>query len=202
MPDGFPGHVLIQTIEETGEDGKIRERYVLHKDYRREYSEVFRWFVKRIVGAIGPKDREFKKKVYRNKLSEFCSVSDEAFALVLLFNEYSSWTTPTDRVNKQRKRKRFTDSASGRKEGWSIEGRTLFCNICVEIRKRREEAVSKDVENELRQAFVEEGGRNSEENEERENRRAQRRKRESEFNMDDAIDKSSAIYLMMSSSND
>ena len=48
-------------------------------------SKAFRWFMKHFVGAIGPKDQEFKKKVYRNKkLSKFCSMNNEAFALVLI----------------------------------------------------------------------------------------------------------------------
>ena len=69
-----------------------------------------------VIGAIGPKDQEFEKNVYRNKLSKFCNVSNKALALVvLMFNKDDSWTKPNNTLEKQRKRKWFTDSALGRK---------------------------------------------------------------------------------------
>eukprot|EP00536_Pseudo-nitzschia_multiseries_P016374 jgi/Psemu1/45981/gm1.45981_g len=103
IPDSFPGVVL---ITDTGNKKSLE----------------FQYFMKRILGAVSPKQTDFKRKLFRTTVSNIFTQSNEAFALIFLYNNYGSWLNTTKGT---RKRKKFTDSKLGNMEGWSDGGQDL-----------------------------------------------------------------------------
>ena len=63
----------------------------LSPHYRRQQSEEFKYFYNRILSAINPQIMMWDKVKGLEPLSEIFSVTDEAFALVMLFNELHCW---------------------------------------------------------------------------------------------------------------
>ena len=193
IPSSFPGKIL---IEDRGEEHTPETRFKLHKDYRGENvpSEEFMYFVKRILSAVRPSFTKFKTHKHEKKLSEIFTPSDEAFALVMLLNEYNCWMNPdrTNTKNGKKKRKKFTDPSSGKKMGYSLEGRKLYAVLVREITKRRATEASQALEELVLQEFERE--HSGEAHGERESNNARRMKRqklaadEKKFNIDDFID--------------
>ena len=102
----------------------------MHEDYRQKNSPEFKYFMKRILGAVSPKQTDFKRKSVRMTISNIFTPSDEAFALLFLYNDYDSWINTTKGT---RLRKKFTDGKSGNKEGWSNEGQDLYEYLVSEL---------------------------------------------------------------------
>jgi hypothetical protein len=73
------------------------------------------------------------------------SVSDEAFMLLVLENQYELWReSETTRVG----RGKYTENAPNKKFcGWSNEGMRRFNNLLAEVRTNRGKQYSKEVEN-------------------------------------------------------
>ena len=148
VPLKFPQDVYIQ---EVGDVSNQNSKYSLPYDYRRgtEPSQGFLYFLERIVAAISPKTTNFKRGQTRIQISKIFTVSDEAFALLFLFNEYDGWkariqnsldyesydTSDSEDIKKTRMKKRFTDSKIGSREGWSYEGRKLYLFLFKEVEK-------------------------------------------------------------------
>eukprot|EP00536_Pseudo-nitzschia_multiseries_P003287 jgi/Psemu1/7368/gm1.7368_g len=107
-------------------------RYQLHKDYQRKNSLELQYFMERILGAVSPKQTDFKRKSLRTTISNIFTPSDEAFALLFLYKDDNLWLNITKGT---RSRKKFTDSKSGNKEGWSDKGQDLYQYILSEIEK-------------------------------------------------------------------
>ena len=84
IPDSFPGAVVINIKKD--ENGNY-----LSPHYRRQQSEEFKYFYNRILSAINPQITMWDKVKGLEPLSEIFSVTDEAFALVMLFNELHCW---------------------------------------------------------------------------------------------------------------
>ena len=125
---------------------------------------------------MSPKHTEFKRRRHKEKLKSIFTATDEAFALLFLYNDYESWNNSG---SGKKTRKRFTDSRIGNKEGWSYEGRMLFGKLVEEVKKRREEEASAEIEQELRAAYRRENG------DDRDDRLNKKRKlREMEKNFD------------------
>ena len=59
-------------------------------------------------------------------LSEMFTVSDKAFGLLMLLNEFDSWKAKANEESTGAKAgcttKRFVDGRSGNKEGWNVAG--------------------------------------------------------------------------------
>ena len=109
----------------------------------------FFYFVTRIL----PTTSTVKRGVHL--MSDMYTVLDEAFALVMLYNEYDRWKeqleieqNPTlEFAHKEKKKKRFCDPKSGRSEGWTNEGRKLLNSICRELKQlKANQETGKDVE--------------------------------------------------------
>ena len=113
-----------------------------------------------MVDACNPSKNTFHYEKWKKTISNiFLTSSDEALALLVLYNElHHQWkadvkkmqkksvfgeienTTATQQgdktqQNKKRKksskeRKGFTDACSGSKEGWLMKGRTLHQDLC------------------------------------------------------------------------
>eukprot|EP00536_Pseudo-nitzschia_multiseries_P012281 jgi/Psemu1/31572/gm1.31572_g len=147
----FPATVLITENENVNSE----HRYKLHKDYRCKNSPEFQYFVKRILGAVLT---DVKRKLFQTTLSNIFTPSNEALALLFLYNDYDLWINTTKGT---RKRKKFIGSKPGNKEGWSTQGQILYRYILNEIEKQREEQQSKDLEIELPKTYQQQNGKHT-----------------------------------------
>lgn len=150
------------------------EDELLHRQYRRYDSaenEEFLYFLTRVLPAVNAKAKsEFENKKSIRLISDIYTTSDEAFALLVLYNEAHVWKqqynfeaqriNDTTNGNKKwkspRYAKRFCDAKSGNKQGWSEEGQNVFNALCREVDRRRAEPASKDLEEKIRAKFVRE----------------------------------------------
>jgi hypothetical protein len=136
-------------------------------DFCRGREEVsFGCFLKRFVPAIVAKNK-FKYRLYspREQAIPMCTVSDEAFTLLLLENNYDRWTdiyknrleeptvVETDDNATMEKRKRkwesdvspkytdggiiYTDKRKMTHRGWNEEGICRFNALCMLVQKDR-----------------------------------------------------------------
>ena len=86
-------------------------------------------------------------------VSEIFTVTDEAFVLFVLFNEYKNWVKQKVDVREGKKgrelvkEKKFC-SASGKKQAWSERGLNFFYKLVGEVQRRRDE--TKKLEEEMR----------------------------------------------------
>ena len=106
----------------------------------------------RIMPALAPSRNKYKKNKGTKKLSEIYTVSDEAFGLLVLHNELHCWDeaskkgTDEETPSTLKSKKRFCDSGSGRKQGWSADGRMLYEHLCWGVHNRRKDPTSKTIE--------------------------------------------------------
>ena len=156
----------------------------MNQEYRRKNTPEFEYFMRRVLGAVSPKQNDFKIKKHKSTISEIFSATDEAFALLFLFNDYESWNNSG---NGKKTQKRFTDSRVGSKEGWSLEGRMLFIKLVKEITKRRAEESSRTIETALMAHYRESVG---EDREERERKRRKLQEEEMKFDVTEVWDAS------------
>ena len=96
MPRSFLESIQLIGVVETEGDGEGEDvRHVtINPNYRRygnASNESFFYFVNRILPAMNPTQSKFKQDKDKKLISEMFSVADEAFALVVLFNEYDVW---------------------------------------------------------------------------------------------------------------
>eukprot|EP00536_Pseudo-nitzschia_multiseries_P010375 jgi/Psemu1/25732/gm1.25732_g len=80
IPDSFPGMVLIM---DTG-NVNSENRYRLHKDYQRKNSPEFQYFMKRILGAVSPKQTDFKRKSFRTTTSNIFTPINNCFSFTTI----------------------------------------------------------------------------------------------------------------------
>ena len=147
VPTGFPATLLISTT-----DGKnyLNSHYRLYTD--NQWEEEFQYFMARIMPALAPSRNKYKKNKGTKKLSEIYTVSDEAFGLLVLHNELHCWDeaskkgTDEETPSTLKSKKRFCDSGSGRKQGWSADGRMLYEHLCWGVHNRRKDPTSKTME--------------------------------------------------------
>ena len=163
VPRTFPGTMGLRCGEEE----------LLHPQYRRydsAESEEFLYFLTRVLSAVNAKAKsEFENKKSILLISDIYTTSDEAFALLVLYNEAHVWkqqydfearrsndTTTNGNTKRKAPRyaKRFCDARSGNKQGWSEEGQNVFNALCREVDRRRAEPASKDLEEKIRAKFV------------------------------------------------
>eukprot|EP00536_Pseudo-nitzschia_multiseries_P014781 jgi/Psemu1/40145/gm1.40145_g len=113
-------------------------------------------------------------QTYNAAVRNIYTPSDETFALLFLYKDYDSWLNT---LKGTRKRKKFTDSKSGNKEGWSDKGQDLYEYLVSEIEKQREEQQSKDLEIELLKIYQKQNGNHTQEDNE-ENEESKKEKRQ------------------------
>ena len=134
MPESFPGTVML-VCEKGGQITNLQ-----YRKYDNADNEEYYHFVTRILSAVNPIVNNFRGRKERELLSDIFSVSDEAYALMIIYNEYHVWENHMKRKddpNIQKRPKRFCDPSSGSKDGWTLEGRNLFRRLCREVEKLR-----------------------------------------------------------------
>eukprot|EP00536_Pseudo-nitzschia_multiseries_P012555 jgi/Psemu1/32421/gm1.32421_g len=110
-----------------------KNKFQLHKDHWRKNSPEFQYFIKRIIGALSPKEIDFKRKSFQITLSNIFTPSDDTFALLFLYNDYDLWLNTT-------------------------KGMRYILN---EVEKRRKEQQSKDLEIELLKMYQQQNGKHT-----------------------------------------
>ena len=71
-------------------------------------------------------------------MSEIFTISDEAFGLVMLLNEFHCWEEAAEKLPGVRHaKKKFCDARSGNKKGWSEKGIKVYNRICKNLRSRK-----------------------------------------------------------------
>lgn len=136
VPSGFPGSLGL--VEDPDNEGKVVIN-PMYRNYSTANNKEFFYFVSRMLPSINPKKVNFGRDCSYKPISEMFSVSDEAFALLLLYNEHHVWIENmrngeqsvhseddgTSDTRKKKKRKRFCDPSSGRKQGWEWKGKKI-----------------------------------------------------------------------------
>ena len=79
VPDTFPGTIGLVTDN----NGAI----VLNPEYRSNNTE-FHYYINRIMAAINPTCSKFSQRKCRDLISEIYSITDEAFGLLVIYNEH------------------------------------------------------------------------------------------------------------------
>eukprot|EP00536_Pseudo-nitzschia_multiseries_P010990 jgi/Psemu1/27558/gm1.27558_g len=85
-------------------------------------------------------------KKQRFRQMKFPITPEQAFVLLFLYNDYKLWLNT---INGTRIRKKFTDSKSGIKEGWSEEGQDLYGYI--ELLKTYQQQTGYDIQRRQRE---------------------------------------------------
>jgi hypothetical protein len=157
VPKSFPGSLAL-TENSKGKMG-------LNPDYRKAASDELTYFFTRIVSAINQSRSKFEDRKHKELISQIYSVMDEAYGLMIIHNEHHVWLEQEEMMKqgltgqKIKKRKRYCNSSSGKKEGWSKGGVRLFYDLCREIEKRREETIP--MEEGIKQSFAQLAGSNA-----------------------------------------
>ena len=160
VPDRFPG-----TLRVSDWDMKDKEEKVLHPDYRAYGSAdnpEFYYFVTRILASVNARNNNFNgnTKGTEHLLSKIFTVEDEAFALLMLYNELHVWESALRKKKDpslKLEQKRFCDAKSGRRDGWAPEGKVLYRKLCAEIKELRQDPKTGEAfEKQMRERFREE----------------------------------------------
>ena len=155
VPEDFPGVLKINPVDTTGKQS------FLHKDYRdfgENGNKAFEYFVKRLLSKIHPSRTKYKnEKDYCTKtFDQAFTVSDEAFALLVLDNELHIWNDHIQR--KQNKdganvaphetglRKKYVDLYKKSPSGWTKQGKAIYVTLkkqLSELRRQKQESTSR-----------------------------------------------------------
>lgn len=138
VPITFPGTVQLQEkpLIVHGKCSKV----VINPEYRKEVDEDFYYFVTRVLPAMNPSVSNYKRDKNKKLISDIFSVADEAFGLIMLHNEYDVWKGNYFKTSKTNSnKKKFLDAKSGRRDGWTEEGKNLFYELCEEVKKLRDQ---------------------------------------------------------------
>jgi hypothetical protein len=129
-----PTHNRLPTLQEIL---KIRQAP------RSNNNTTFTFIVEHLAGAVIGQ-RKWKTTRCYAPLTKHMSVSDEAFMLLVLENQYELWmNSETTKVG----RGKYTENGPNKKFcGWTNEGMRRFNELIEEVRTNRNKPYSKDVE--------------------------------------------------------
>ena len=165
VPISFPGSIELVTDPSKGiEKAIINTKY---RYYGNADNEDFYYFLCHILSAINPACSNFKQRKTTDLISDIFSVTDEAFGLMVIHNEYHVWEDIRSRkagssgnATELKKRKRYCDANSGRRDGWMKEGQLLFDKLCRRVHDLREQPeTGRELEEMMRNRFVKESGK-------------------------------------------
>ena len=100
------------------------------------------------------KTRGYDSRKQHHLVSEIFTVTDEAFVLFVLYNEFDNWEEQNKLIAQGMKgpelvkEKRFCSGKSGKKNSWSERGLNCFYKLVGEVYERRQE--TKKMEEEMR----------------------------------------------------
>ena len=140
------------------------KRQLLHPMYRRykdtdtndEGFQEFLYFLG-LLAKVNAQRTKFKTLKSNKLISEIFTPSDEAFALLVLENEYEGWEEQYRKKKQGLKgkelfiKKKFCDGRSGNKDGWTTKGLRSYTLLVEEVTIRRRQ--TKEFEEKLRTYF-------------------------------------------------
>ena len=129
-----PTHMQLPTLQEIL---KLRQAPCLNNN------TTFTFIVEHLAGAVIGQ-RKWKTTRCYAALTEHMSVSDEAFMLLVLENQYELWiNSETTKVG----RGKYTENGPNKKFcGWTNEGMRRFNKLIEEVRTNQNKLYSKEVE--------------------------------------------------------
>ena len=165
MPANFPDDLML-LVETEDTEGK---RLTLPSSYREFVTPELKYFFERMVTKMHPSGHNFFQDKTTKCVSDMFSSSDEAFALLVMYNESHRWKADAE-IPKQseacgkRKRssptkgqKKFNNSESGDRDGWSRHGRLLYQQLTELMERKREDKITGEMfEEQMKLTFVEE----------------------------------------------
>ena len=164
MPDNFPDNATL-LVETEDTEGK---RLTLPLSHREFVTPELKCFFEQMVTKMHPSGHNFFQDKTSKCISEMLSSSDEAFALLVMYNESHRWKAdaeipkPSEVCGKRKRsptkgQKKFNNSDSGDRDGWSRHGRLLYQQLTELIERKREDKITGEIfEEQLKLAFVEE----------------------------------------------
>jgi hypothetical protein len=125
--------------------GRVPDLDVIENQLRENF-DAYKEFMELFVSCVNVRDHF--KKMSTLPISKFVTVTDEAFTLLILRNNYAVWNEQADRKKNQggrdlrideceNKQIYFTDKG-GRGRTWTNEGKRYYNNMCEKIKKDRE----------------------------------------------------------------
>ena len=125
----FPLHCI--ELQKNGKMTVIEDVFDLRKDTNGAYT----LFCDHVLAAVVGKSL-WKTKSVGLRISTIATVSDEAFALLLLLNSWDVWNESNTASNKQA---RYTRNGAGTKkgEGWTMDGLVKFNEFAIMVRRDR-----------------------------------------------------------------
>ena len=151
VPDDFPNDLGLYNL--LPNDNNDDPQATSASSYRTNCNTHFYYFVTRMLSSVNNKITNFEGKKANILFGEIFSVSDEAYALIILINELHVWKEQIKEKKKQNKNKlkcKFVSPRSGKKDSWSNEGRMMYNNLCRKIKElRSNESTGNNIENEL-----------------------------------------------------
>jgi len=104
---------------------------------------TFNFVVEYLAGPVIGQRKWKTEKCYK-PLSNVMTISDEAFMLLLLENQYDMWKNATSTIVGRGK---YTEKAKNKKFcGWSNDGIRRFNQLCADVRANRNKQFAKEVE--------------------------------------------------------
>ena len=109
----------------------------------------FEYFCDRILSRLRSRDTKYKERKTRVPLSNIFTASDEAFALLMIYNEIDRWDNIPDpatlevmEVTNRRKwkntvEKKFCSAKRGSCDGWKDDGKKMYNDLVKKIEKLR-----------------------------------------------------------------
>ena len=106
------------------------------------------------MSRLRPRDTKYKDRRTKEPLSAIFTPSDEAFALLIIYNEIERWENIPDpvsferiEVSKKRKwknnvEKKFCSTTRGSSDGWKDEGKKLYYALVENIERLRKDPVT------------------------------------------------------------
>ena len=159
VPASFPGSIGLV------KDPKDSNRVIinpLYRQYGATTNKEFNYFVRRILQAINPTKTMFNQRKHKETIGEIFLVMDEAFGLLIIYNEHHVWKWQDETRNREpgsdepvQKKKRFCDSNKESRQGWMTDGLDLMHNLCIQIADLRHgPETGEKLENRIRDEFA------------------------------------------------
>ncbi len=118
----------------------------------REDKEMFSWIIESVIPHVVSPMKDYYEKIEKNEISEFVTVSDEAFSLIVIENYRNVIKEQTENPLKEKLKRghrrtdlkekpKYTGNGIGAKknEGWDVQGLERFIMLVDHVKKNRED---------------------------------------------------------------
>jgi len=123
----------------------LNEILKLRQDPEENNNEAYKFFIDKILGCVVGKRRAWSKdkKCFKTVMASGVTVSDEAFALLIMENQWNV-------VFNQGQTKCTTGTANKRNAGWSKQGIERFNQLVTNVKQNRSQSYALQAEDDIR----------------------------------------------------